>query len=139
MTRLFFDTNVLLDVLCNRAPFVKHAQSAWLLAEQGAVTGLVSTLSFANIYYIVRRFADADTARTALRQMRRAFTPVACDTTVIDDALAADFADFEDAIQHASATRAAADIILTRDPAHFAQSTIPALSPEQYLVLHRPG
>ena len=137
--KVFFDTNVLLDVLRDRQPFVVPARQAWLLAERGQVTGLVSALSFSNIFYIVRRFADADTARRSLQQLRLNFTPVACDAGVVDRALAAEFADFEDALQYFSAVNAGADCLLTRDPAHFAAAAIPVLSPSQFLATFRPG
>lgn len=137
MTRVFFDTNVLLDVLRQREPFVRHAQPVWLLAERGKVRGLVSTLSFANIFYIVRRGTDSQTARRTLHLLRAAFTPVACDARLIDLALAADFSDFEDAIQYYSASSAAADCILSRDAEHFQRAAIPVLTPAQFLATYR--
>jgi len=136
MTRVFFDTNVLLDVLRQCEPFVRHAQPVWLLAERGRITGLVSTLSFSNIFYIVRRYTDAKTALKTLHLLRAAFTPVACDERMIDQALAARFADFEDAIQYFSARNAEADCIITRDAGHFGSAAIPVLTPAQFLATY---
>jgi len=131
---VFFDTNVLLDVLRNRAPFVRSSQAAWLLAEQGTVTGLVSALSYSNIFYIVRKLADGPTAIAHLRLLRRNFSPVACTAATIDQALAADFTDFEDAVQYFSALAAHADCILTRNTDDFRAATIPVLTPDQFLA-----
>ncbi len=132
--RVFLDTNVLLDVLRDRAPFAEAARRVWLLAEQRQITGLVSAISFSNIFYILRRFTDAETALASLRLLRASFTPVACDTAVLDQALASALPDFEDAIQVVCALHADADCILTRDTAHFRGVALPVLSPEQFLA-----
>ncbi len=137
MMRVFLDTNVVLDVLGERRPFVEHAKPVWMLAERGRITGLVSALSFSIVFYIVRRYADAQTAMQSLRYLRANFTPVACDQGVIDHALASDFPDFEDAVQYFSARNASAECIVTRDTGHFRSAAIPILSPEQFLATHR--
>jgi predicted nucleic acid-binding protein len=134
---VFFDTNVMLDVLRDREPFAEPAKRTWMLAEQGRIIGLVSTLSLANIFYIIRRFADAETARSSLHLLRAIFRPVTCDAAVLDQALAANFPDFEDAIQFFSARQAGADCILTRDTGHFREASLPVLTPDQFLATHR--
>jgi predicted nucleic acid-binding protein len=136
MKRTFLDTNVLLDVLRDRTPFVRQAHAVWMLAERGTVTGLVSTLSFSIVYYIVRRCTDAETAMRSLRQLRAIFTPVPCDARTIDRALASGVPDFEDAIQYFSARSAGAECLLTRDAVHFPAAAIPVLSPEQFLAIY---
>ena len=136
MMRVFLDTNVVLDVLGERRPFVENAKPIWMLAEHGRITGLVSALSFANIFYILRKYADAGTAQQSLRYLRANFTPVPCDQGIIDHALASDFADFEDAIQYFCARNADAECIVTRDAGHFGSPSIPILSPLQFLATH---
>ena len=135
--RVFLDTNVLLDVLGDRRPFVGQAKPIWLLVERGRIEGLVSALSFSNVFYILRKYAGAQTALASLRQLRATFTAVACDQGVIDRALASDFGDFEDAVQYFSARAADAACIVTRDPGHFVACSIPVLSPAQFLATHR--
>ncbi len=134
--RVFFDTNVLLDVLLDREPFAVHARRAWSLAEQRRIEGMISVLTLPNIYYIARRAADRDAALTMVRKIRTTFELVACDEVSVDRALATEFADFEDAIQYMGATSAHADCILTRDAGHFPSDAIAVLAPEQFLALH---
>ena len=76
---VFFDTNVLIDVIARREPFYEDSAAVWTLAERGAITGLVSVLSFTNTFYIVRRLADLETARKALHLLSGTFTQVGCD------------------------------------------------------------
>jgi predicted nucleic acid-binding protein len=118
----FIDTNVLLDVLANRAPFYVDAAAVWTLAEQGRIRGLVSAVSFTNIYYIVRKLRDHRTAQRTLVMLRDTFTPVACDERVLNQALDASFKDFEDAVQYFSAVQAEASVLITRNADHFPSS-----------------
>ncbi len=136
--KVFLDTNMILDVLREREPFVHCARRVWLMAEHGKILGQVSVLSFANIYYIARKYKGAGPAVQMLRTLRANFTLVPCDEHVIDRALAAELPDFEDAIQYFSALRAKADCLLTRDPSHYPGVSLGILSPEQFLATYMP-
>ncbi|HEX4056312.1 MAG TPA: PIN domain-containing protein [Tepidisphaeraceae bacterium] len=131
---VFFDTNVLLDVLLARKPFVRDAQRLWSLAEEGQIQAVVSAVSFLNVYYVVRRLASRREADRAVRGMQAVFQVAPVTREVIDQAIEADAADFEDAVQHACAVRAAALCIVTRDGRHFARSALPILAPDAFLA-----
>ena len=75
--KVFLDTNVLLDILAKREPFYTASAEVWSLAESGAVQGCISTISFNNIYYVVRKMAGKCNADKALRILRDIFVPVA--------------------------------------------------------------
>ncbi len=131
---VFFDTNILLDVLLARKPFLDHAQRLWSLAERGQFQAVVSSVSFLNVYYIVRRLASRADADRALRGMRAVFQVAAVDRDTIDQAIDARAIDFEDAVQHACAMRVGALCIVTRDEAHFAGLSVPAIAPDAFLA-----
>ena len=65
--RVLVDTNVVLDVLLRREPWVTDAAEVWRLCMEGALTGYISASSFTDIYYIARRHTDRARAQTALR------------------------------------------------------------------------
>ena len=134
MNSIFLDTNVLLDVLCDRQPYYEKSIEVWTLAETGAVQGFISAISFNNIYYIVRKARDRKTAEKVLGMLRDVFTPVALDGQIINQALAAGFKDFEDAIQYHSALHAKASCLISRDAADFPRSGLLILSPAEYLA-----
>src|SRR5712671_2715343 len=117
--RVLVDTNVLLDVVVERKPFYTDSVAIWTLAEQGQLTGLVSAISFTNIYYIVRRLEDEKKARRALQLVRDTFQVADCDQQVINQAIDVKVKDFEDAVQYVSAVRASADCLVSRNPGHF--------------------
>jgi predicted nucleic acid-binding protein len=133
--RMFVDTNVLVDVLTKRLPFYADSAVVWTLAEQGRVTGVVSATSFTNIFYIIRRLENAETARQALQLLRGVFEVAACDQHVINQALSATMKDFEDAVQYICAIRAGADCIVSRNPADFPTTEdCPVLTPAEFLA-----
>jgi predicted nucleic acid-binding protein len=133
---VFFDTNVLMDVLLQRHPFVDESREVWFLAERGKVVGLVSALSFPNIYYVARKALGAETALSMMSLLRDTLTAVPLDEQILNQAMDAKFSDFEDAIQYFSALRADAECLLTRNPDHFPASGLRALSPEEFLAAH---
>ncbi len=134
--RVFVDTNVLLDVLAQREPFYRDSATVWTLAEHGKIEGMVSALSFSNVYYIVRRLTNRRTARRALVLLRDTFVPVACDQQVLSQAIDAGMKDFEDAIQYFSAVRAEATALVTRNPGHFPRSDLAIVTPAEFLAMH---
>jgi predicted nucleic acid-binding protein len=129
---VFFDTNVVLDVLVKREPFYADSAALWTLAERGSIHGQVSAVSFTNIYYIVRRLRSVKAALKTLILLRDVFTAVACDAQVLDQAIDSDFADFEDAVQFFSAIRGGAACIVTRNPQHFPKGPLPAVTPVEF-------
>lgn len=135
--KVFFDTNILIDVLAKRRPFYVDSAAAWTLAEQGRVEGQVSAVSFTNILYIVRKLANLSTARTALSILRDAFTAVSCDGRVLTRAIDSEIKDFEDAVQYHCAVLAGAECMLSRNPDDFPRtSDCPVLTPAEFLAAH---
>lgn len=132
--KVFLDTNVLLDVLTRRKPFFDASAQIWSLAEADRIRGLVSAISYPNVYYIVRKLSGLKAADTVIHSMRAIFTVVACDERVIHQALDSEFTDFQDAIQYHSALAARAAYLVTRNPHHFPTTDLPVLSPTEFLA-----
>jgi predicted nucleic acid-binding protein len=134
---VFFDTNVLLDVLACRQDHYRDSSQIWTLAEQGRIDGQVSVISFNNIYYVLRKQHGRQTAEHAVSRLRSIFTPIPLDAQVLNQAIDAHFEDLEDAIQYHSALRGAASFIVSRNPHHFPKTGIlPVLSPAEFLAVH---
>jgi predicted nucleic acid-binding protein len=131
---VFIDTHILLDVLMDRRPFVEQSGQVWFLAERGKIRGLVSTLSFANVYYMMHKIRGQKTAMSTLTIMRDIFAGVAFDEQILQQAIDAGFPDFEDAVQYFSALRAGASCLITRNLSHFPRSTLPILTPAALLA-----
>lgn len=135
MDHLFVDTNIILDLLANRAPFVTDAQELFTLADQKEVQLFVSSLTFANAHYILSQALKMDDARTVLRKLKVLVTVLPLDDKVIELALESDFKDFEDALQYHTALEHKLTIIITRNLRDFKASDIPVLTAKDYLNL----
>jgi predicted nucleic acid-binding protein len=134
LKRVFFDTNVLLDILLRRDPFYVAASQIWLKVESGELEGLVSLPSLGTIFYLVRKRSDLNTARQALSTICRVLQVADCPSQAGRMALQSHMPDFEDALQYAIATLGGADCFLTRNPSDFPRhGKVPVLTPEELL------
>ena len=53
--KLFLDTNIIIDVIANRQPWVREALILLELAKRGRVTLITSDYSFINVAYVTRK------------------------------------------------------------------------------------
>lgn len=131
---LLIDTNILLDVLLDRTEFVKASSMVWKLCETEQAEGCISTLSFANIMYIMRKQLTPAQIEEVFGQLKLIFAFSALNAVVLSKAVNMKWDDFEDAIQSATAESIHADYIITRNLKDFSQSKVPALLPGELLA-----
>jgi len=132
--RALIDTNIILDVLLNRTPWVAEASAIWSACEQNQITGAIPASAITDIFYIARRATEATTARIAIGLCLATFEVCAVDRHVIEQATLLPGSDFEDNVQIACALAAGLDAIVTRNPADFAGAPLPVLSPAELLA-----
>jgi predicted nucleic acid-binding protein len=132
--RLLIDANIILDVLQNRLDFVDTSSIIWKLCETGKVTGCVSTLTFANLVYIMRKELDPEKIEDVLKKMNLIFEFVELNSSDLLKAAALNWDDFEDALQSVTAERIHADYIITRNVRDFSDSRIMAFTPAELLT-----
>jgi len=136
LKRVFLDTNVLLDILLRRDPFYAPAAKIWLRVESRELEGLVSLPSLGAIFCLVRKRADPNTARQALRTICRVLQVVGSPGQAGHMALQSRMPDFENALQYAIARLAGADCLVTRNSSDFPKrGKVPALTPEEFLKM----
>ena len=132
--RALLDTNILLDFFLQRAPWDADALALWTANEQGTFEGYVCAMTLTNVYYIVRKpLGSAQQARSVVGAILAAMAICPVDAAILRSAYRADFHDYEDAVQHASAVASGLDAIVTRDPADYARATLPVLLPTDFL------
>ena len=131
---VLIDTNVVLDYLAKRDPFRKAAEIIFQACADGRVSGCIAPHSFSNIFYILRDVFSVAERKSLLLDLCHVFTVEGIDQTIIEIALQNEsFDDFEDALQEECAKSFIADFIITRDPSGFNKSTIPVVSPEEFI------
>jgi predicted nucleic acid-binding protein len=131
--RVLFDTNIILDLFLDRTPFADDAAELWQANVDGRLEGFVSAITPVNLFYVARRLKDRPTAFQAVSEVLAAVSVCQVDQLTLQTALALQFADYVDTVQHASATLRGIDAIVTRNSKDFTEARIPILSPAQLL------
>ncbi|OBX27093.1 putative nucleic acid-binding protein [Gelidibacter algens] len=131
--RLFIDTNVMLDLLGERAPFYEPIAKIATLSEKGIVTMVVSPISFATVNYFLSKFENSVIAREKLRKFSIISDICVLNEQTIEKGLNSSIKDFEDALQYFRATESECDIIITRNGKDFKKSLIPVMTADEFL------
>ena len=131
---VLFDTNVILDVLLEREPFVDAAAKLFALVDNGRIRGSVCATTVTTVFYIAAKDFGQRRARDQVHGLLGLFEVAPVGRDVLDGALDIDFSDYEDAVLHEAARAAGANAIVTRNRRDFANSAIPALDPEEMLA-----
>ena len=135
MHKLFIDANIILDVLQKREPHYRDSLKLWKLCEIQAVEGYVSSLTFANIAYIMRKELTPEKIEQVFGMLSLIFHFVDLTAADLAKAIKMRWHDFEDAIQAAMAERIRADYIVTRNPKDFKESRIITIDTTEFLGL----
>lgn len=129
--KVLIDTNLILDVLCGRQPFLEDAARIFKLCEVKKISGCVSALSIPNIIYIMRKELDGEEIKDILEKLSLIFHIADLKADDLKKAADMGFKDYEDAIQSACASRIKADYIITRNIKDFAGSKVTAIKPSE--------
>ena len=117
--KVLIDTNIVLDIALNRKPFVEHSSLLWRLAEQKVITACLSNTSITDIFYICRKHAGKETARSFIADILDTFSLADIDKQGFRDALHSEITDYEDAVQYVICTRNGCDALITRNKADY--------------------
>ncbi|MDE5910000.1 MAG: PIN domain-containing protein [Lachnospiraceae bacterium] len=132
--RLLIDANILLDVLQKREPHFHDSSLIWKLCETNSAEGYISSLTIANIIYVMRKELDPDKIESVLRQLKLIFQLTDLSVSDITRAAEMKWDDFEDAVQSTIAERIHADCIITRNIRDFRAGRTVAFTPAEYLA-----
>lgn len=135
MKQVLFDSDVLLDILAQRQPFVIASAQALNTVMKKQVQGFVSGHAVTNIFYILRRQIGSEAARKLIENLLQHIQIASVTNQVIYQALQSPIKDFEDAVTSAAAMSAGLEIIVTRNKTDFVASLVPAMLPEELLKM----
>lgn len=131
---ILIDTNVALDFLTMRQPFYVDARKIISLCASEKVQGVIAFHSLPNIFYILRKSHSDTDRRKMLRKLCMVLRVVGASHERVCSAIERDdFADFEDCLQDECAAQNYADYIITRNTDDFSNSSIPAITPTDFL------
>lgn len=131
--RALLDTDVILDYLLEREPFAQTSREMLELNAQGIFEGYISGITPINLFYIARKIVEPGKLKQALNDLMIAVRVCPITHDVLNQALTLPFNDYEDAVQHASATANQLDAIVTRNLDDYKNATLPVFSPTDFL------
>lgn len=130
--KFFIDTNIIVDFILNRKPFVDTATEIFNKAAVKKITLYTSSHSIATAHYLSKKNFDEKELREVLNDFLDLVTVVPVSLEVIKKSLRSQHKDFEDAIQ----IFCAGEIknltgIITRNIKDFSTSEIAVYSPDE--------
>ena len=135
--KILLDTNVVLDLLLAREPFVEAAREIFVLAESRELEACLCATSLTTLHYLMQKAADKAEADTLVATLLELFEVAPVDKDVLIDASVSNGTDYEDSVIAAAAKAAGMDRIVTRDNGGFKNSTVPVLHPDEFLAFWR--
>jgi predicted nucleic acid-binding protein len=133
--KVLFDTNVVLDVLLDREPYAEAAAQLFSKVENGELVGSLCATTITTVYYLTTKALDAEQALDKVQKLLHLFEVAAVNRPVLEAAIAARFADFENAVIYAAARHTAAESIVTRNAKDFMQAQLPIHTPDALLKI----
>lgn len=131
--KVFLDTNIIVDFLGEREPFFAPASKVIEMSKRGMFDMIVSSLSFVNAAYILKKQFDRQILDDKLLHLMSLCKVSKVDGDMILEAIKKQSYDFEDCVQYLSSKTKKADIIITRDEKGFVDLDIPFMTAEEFI------
>lgn len=133
MTKVFLDSDVILDFLLGREPFALTAGMIFAHAEGGRLQLCTSTVSFLNVHYIAATQTTKGKAAKLIRQLRTLVSLLAVTAETLDAAIGIETPDLEDRVQFNCAQENQMDFLVTRNIKDYPKKGLPVLLPDVFL------
>ena len=113
--KIMCDTNIIIDVLLEREPFVEDSCKVLCLCEEHKIDGFVSASSITDIYYLVRKYTHStDLAYKAIGKLLEIVKVCSVTNNDILAAFQRKAKDFEDCLVAACSRSIHCDSIVDR-------------------------
>ena len=136
MMKILLDTNIVLDYLLQRKQYFDYSRKIFNWAINNKIRAYISASAITDIYYIIKKAKDNDTALNFIRDIFKFVQIAGVDKNVILAALKYNINDFEDAVQNAAATYSGIKIIVTRNIKDFKNSDIKVITPDNFIKIY---
>jgi predicted nucleic acid-binding protein len=134
MRNILIDTDVILDFFFDRKPFSDQSAQILTMCETTLINGFITPVICSNLYYLLRQTAQHEKVIDKLKLLLSITDVLVMDKEVVFQALNSGFNDFEDALQNFSAVKSGnIEAVITRNIKDYKNSSIGALTPENYL------
>jgi predicted nucleic acid-binding protein len=131
--RVLLDTDVVLDFVLERTPYVEAAAQLLELHAKKRYQGFISSITPINVFYVGRKAVGAEKARLSIADLLATLEVCPVTQVTLISALDSSFSDYEDAVQYSSAVASGLDAIITRNVRDYKNSTLPIFTPAEFL------
>ncbi|MDW3209623.1 MAG: PIN domain-containing protein [Reichenbachiella sp.] len=132
-SKIFVDTDIIIDLLIDRQPHADAASIIFDLADKKKLKLFASSICLNNVHYIVRKELGDMKTRAIIGDLLELVEILSVSGKDIENAVNSEFKDFEDAIQH-SVAQGSKEIsaIVTRNTKDYKKSQIPVFNTDTY-------
>lgn len=134
--KVFIDSDVILDFLLSREPFLNDVVELFLLKDKRNLKFFTSAIIISNVYYISRQHFPKQIIIDKLKDLSLVIDIVDSTKSAIINGYNSDFSDFEDAVQYYTAIENKCAFLITRNVKDFKKAkNIRVLSASQFCKL----
>jgi predicted nucleic acid-binding protein len=135
--KILFDTNVVLDVLLDRAPHSDVAIELFGAVENSIIQGYLCATTITTVDYLATKAIGKTEAKIAINALLELFLIAEVNQQILKAANISEFADFEDAVLYQAGCHAGVDGVVTRNGKDFMSAERPVYSPDELLSIIR--
>lgn len=136
-SKIFVDTDVIIDLLVDRQPHAAAASIIFDLADKKKLKVCTSSLCFNNVHYIIRKELGDKKTREIIGELLKVVEVLSVSGKDISNAVTSEFKDFEDAIQHSVAISGkAVNTIVTRNTKDYKKSKIAVFNSDTFVKMN---
>jgi len=99
------------------------------------IKGYLCATTITTIHYLATKVLEKNHAQNQIKNLVKLFEIASVNSPVIENALALQFSDFEDAVLYQASCHAGVDAIVTRVLQGFKKSQLPVYSPDEMLKI----
>lgn len=122
--RVYVDTNVLIDFVCQRDVFAEPANKLMALGCMGKIKLQTSASSYVTTMYVAHKYGYQN-VKESLMALTQFLDVQDLQAKTVVEMLSSDWKDYEDATQNQTALLSNADCIVTRNKKDFSLSSLP--------------
>ena len=129
--KILFDTNVILDVLLNRKPFVELSTNLVSSVENKTIEGYLCATTITILDYLISKSRNRETAKIEIQKLLTLFQIADVNSTVLTMSINSGFTDFEDAVQYFSGKCSNVDGLVSRNTKDYKKAVLPIYTPDE--------
>ena len=135
--KVFFDTNILIDVFTNRDKECEFSIFCYRLVQRNLIKGYINAKQLSDIYYVVHKMLDKETAIECINVLSQQFEVVPYTKYDLINENNYSFNDIEDGSIDYCSKLYCCDYLLTRNKKHFNNAKSLVMIPKDFIELYK--